>query len=333
MRVKPYLAAVVSVALALLVRLALEPVLQERSPLLLFTLAVTMAAYYGGRKAGLLATILSALAGDYFFVSLTDRSEQVRVALFVGIGTSISLLSGAMYRAKSRARQELARRVAAEESERQQRSQQEQVFEQAGFGIAIVDPEAKRLLFVNPAFARMHGYTPEELAGRSPAETLAPEALEKLPQRVEETHREGHGAFESAHLRKDGSAFPVMVHVTAVKDSQGRVLHRIVYVQDISLQKEQQKQLQQAEAAFRQAQKMESLGILAGGIAHDFNNLLTAMIGNASLIWEELPPGSALQEPVERMLDASERMAKLTNQMLAYSGRGKFVVERLDVSK
>jgi len=87
------------------------------------------------------------------------------------------------------------------------------------------------------------------------------------------------------------------------------------------------------EAQIQQTQRLESLGVLAGGIAHDFNNLLTGVIGNASLLLERLPAGSKDSVAVRSLLEAGESMAKLTAQMLAYSGRGRFFVEALDLSQ
>jgi signal transduction histidine kinase/CheY-like chemotaxis protein len=86
------------------------------------------------------------------------------------------------------------------------------------------------------------------------------------------------------------------------------------------------------EFEMQQTQKLESLGVLAGGLAHDFNNLLTGVLGNASLLHDALTDPQCL-ESVQAMLDAGQRMAKVTAQMLAYSGRGRFVVTAIDVSK
>jgi PAS domain S-box-containing protein len=91
--------------------------------------------------------------------------------------------------------------------------------------------------------------------------------------------------------------------------------------------------MKQTEEALRQAQKMESLGVLAGGIAHDFNNLLVAIMGNASLVLEDMPDDSPSLHLVENVLRASQRAADLTRQMLAYSGQGRFVVQQLDLSE
>lgn len=77
--------------------------------------------------------------------------------------------------------------------------------------------------------------------------------------------------------------------------------------------------------------KLESLGVLAGGIAHDFNNLLTVILGNASLALDELPPHSAAQESLEAIESTALRAAELCRQMLAYSGKGRFVIESIQL--
>src|SRR5437773_269590 len=82
----------------------------------------------------------------------------------------------------------------------------------------------------------------------------------------------------------------------------------------------------------RQAQKRESIGILAGGVAHDFNNLLTGILGNASLIVREVSPGDAVRSRAEEICNSAQRAAGLTRQLLAYSGQGRFVIEPLDLS-
>ena len=81
-----------------------------------------------------------------------------------------------------------------------------------------------------------------------------------------------------------------------------------------------------------QKQKLESLGILAGGIAHDFNNLLTGILGNASLAVETIPAGSPALRMLEDVVEASERAAHLTKQMLAYAGKGRFCVAPIELS-
>jgi signal transduction histidine kinase/CheY-like chemotaxis protein len=79
-------------------------------------------------------------------------------------------------------------------------------------------------------------------------------------------------------------------------------------------------------------QKLASLGVLAGGVAHDFNNLLTGILGNASLAVEMLPATSPAQRMLKDVVDASERAGHMTRQLLAYAGKGRFVVQPLHLS-
>src|SRR5712691_132263 len=82
----------------------------------------------------------------------------------------------------------------------------------------------------------------------------------------------------------------------------------------------------------RQSQRLESIGILAGGVAHDFNNLLTGIMGNASLILNDIPTGHAARARAQEICEAAQHAAELTRQLLAYSGKGKFIVEPIDLS-
>jgi PAS domain S-box-containing protein len=87
-----------------------------------------------------------------------------------------------------------------------------------------------------------------------------------------------------------------------------------------------------SEAQSRHVQKLESIGVLAGGIAHDFNNLLHVVLGNADIALSRLPVRSPARGPLEEVVRATLRAADLTRQMLAYSGKGAFVVRHLDLS-
>jgi PAS domain S-box-containing protein len=98
-----------------------------------------------------------------------------------------------------------------------------------------------------------------------------------------------------------------------------------VFVRDVTERKAFQERLQKT-------QKLESLGLLAGGIAHDFNNLLTGIIGNASILLEDLPAGSPMQASLEDVVSAAGRAGALTQQLLAYAGKGRFVIEPIDLS-
>jgi signal transduction histidine kinase/DNA-binding response OmpR family regulator len=101
-------------------------------------------------------------------------------------------------------------------------------------------------------------------------------------------------------------------------------------VVQVLMRKRAERAVRAGEERLRQAQKMESIGLLAAGVAHDFNNLLASIMGNASLLREEVT-GKGL-ENVDAVIDASEKAADLTRQLLAYAGKGRFVIESHDLS-
>ncbi len=107
------------------------------------------------------------------------------------------------------------------------------------------------------------------------------------------------------------------------RDALGRVIGLAGYVRDITERKQIEKRLQDA-------QRLEGVGVLAAGIAHDFNNILTGILGSASLLAGDVPPHAA--ENVQRIISSSERAALLTRQLLAYAGKGRFVMADLNLS-
>ena len=108
-------------------------------------------------------------------------------------------------------------------------------------------------------------------------------------------------------------------------NSEGKPVRMVGSHTDITEQKRNQQSV-------LESQKLESLGILAGGIAHDFNNILTAIVGNISVAKTEIPPASPLEPVLTDVENAAMRAAELCNQMLAYSGQGRFEVLDLNLS-
>jgi len=109
-----------------------------------------------------------------------------------------------------------------------------------------------------------------------------------------------------------------------------RVLLTIV---DISKQKIAEQKRKSLEDKMLQAQKLESLGLLAGGIAHDFNNLLAAILGNTEFILSECPPNLPIRDGLNDIQTAAKRAALLSKQMLAYSGKGHFIVRPTNLNE
>ncbi len=149
--------------------------------------------------------------------------------------------------------------------------------------------------------------------------------LAEIPILRAMTHGETASNVELRISKGNASERWVSVSASPVMDDSGRIAASVSVIADITERK-------RVEEALRQAQKLESLGVLAGGIAHDFNNLLTAILGNLNLAQLVVSPES----PAQPYLDAVEKIvlkaAELTRQMLAYSGKGRFIIRSHDVN-
>ena len=127
-----------------------------------------------------------------------------------------------------------------------------------------------------------------------------------------------------------------------LESSTGRVMEQttkpvpgigqLYVLRDITEQRRQEAAQADFQKKLLQSQKLESLGVLAGGVAHDFNNLLTGILGHASLVMESLDADNPLSEDIRQVIRASERAGDLTRQLLAYSGKGRFLVQPVDLS-
>ncbi len=134
------------------------------------------------------------------------------------------------------------------------------VFDHLDWGIVLGYKD--KLSLMNPAFARMHGYTVEEITGAPIVDMFAPEARESVPQQIAIAHEKGHHTFESVHIRKDGSRFPVRINLTAVKDGDGKVLYRAASVFDITEEKRSAEALKQSETRYRHMFESASVAMI-----------------------------------------------------------------------
>jgi len=139
--------------------------------------------------------------------------------------------------------------------------------------------------------------------------------------------------FSFRIIRPDGVERVLWTEARLERDADGKPFRLLGTCQDITERRRALEEKQLLERKLQEAQKLESLGVLAGGIAHDFNNLLSAILGNASLMGHKLPGDSPLRPCLNNILQASDRAAALCRQMLAYSGRGRFVLANVDLNK
>lgn len=181
-----------------------------------------------------------------------------------------------------------------------------------------------RVEMINPAYTSILGMPPEQVVGKTATEVYATDIPPYLA--------EFSNVVESRKQFRFVTHFPTMdkhFDISVIPwESNG---FATIFIDITERIKAEQFQRQQAEQ-FQQSQKLESLGVLAGGIAHDFNNILMAIIGNADLALLKINKDSPIVENLQRIEQAASRAADLARQMLAYSGKGKFVIEHVNIN-
>jgi PAS domain S-box-containing protein len=223
-------------------------------------------------------------------------------------------------------------RKRAERALRESEERYRALTEEALAGVYILHED--RLLFVNSEMERITGYSREELLAMEDVKEII--HREDLPRTIDRGARMEKGEevasrYEMRLIRKDGDVRTLLVSTRKVPyEGRSVVLGNCFDITDRVRAEERRRDL---EAQVRQAQKFESLGILAGGIAHDFNNLLLGVLGNAELAIGSIPDGSPAQTNLGEIVNAAHSAADLCSQMLAYSGKGQYVTELVDLNK
>jgi PAS domain S-box-containing protein len=188
-----------------------------------------------------------------------------------------------------------------------------------------------RFLTVNDTLCQRLGYTREELLCLTIHDIDAPESTTDPRAIIEILKSNKKVLFQQTHVAKDGRRIPVEIHAQIFQIQNRTVILSVA--RDITERKKAEEERYKLEAQIQQSQRLEGLGVLAGGIAHDFNNLLTSIMGNVGLAQADLPAESPVQESLKEIENASHNAAELCRQMLAYSGRGRFIMEQLNLSR
>jgi PAS domain S-box-containing protein len=200
------------------------------------------------------------------------------------------------------------------------------VVEQATQTIVITDLDGN-IEYVNPAFEKSTGYTFSEAQGQNPR-------ILKSGNQDTEFYKDLWGTISSGktwygifhNKKKDGSLYYERAVIFPIKDMNDRITNYAAVKQDITNERILEQQL-------AQAQKMESIGVLAGGVAHDFNNLLTVINGYAEMALMHIDSGNPLYKDIRSILSAGKRAENLTSQLLAFSRKQIYKAEILDINQ
>jgi len=193
----------------------------------------------------------------------------------------------------------------------------------------ICDPDDKpidyRFLEVNPAFERLLAKPGIEIVGKRVLELL-PDTEQHWIQCYGEVALSG----EPIHFENFSNELQRYLDISAYSPERGQFA---TIITDITSRVKMENERRRLEEQVLQTQKLESLGVLAGGIAHDFNNILMAVLGHCELALRRVAKESPVRASLEHIKDSASKAADLANQMLAYSGKGKFVIEPHDLCR
>lgn len=191
--------------------------------------------------------------------------------------------------------------------------------------------------FLSEGCQALTGYNPQDLLDNqelSYGSLIHPDDRDSVWKQVQRTIISGDPFAMSYRITDaQGKVRWVWEQGRAVFNADGAVEALEGFIIDISQRKKAEDERQKLEAQVQHAQKLESLGVLAGGIAHDFNNLLMGILGNADMALQDLSPASPARDTIRDIEKAARRAADLARQMLAYSGKGRFVIEHINLTE
>jgi len=216
---------------------------------------------------------------------------------------------------------DITHRKAAEEDRQQLMSAMEATRE----SVVITDSNGI-IKYVNPAFEHASGFSRKEAIGRTPGFLKSDEHDSQLYDGILKTLL--HGKTWSGRIinrRKDGTLSTEDISISPVLNEMGKTIRYVGIFHDVSSEILLESQLQQA-------QKLESIGLLAGGVAHDFNNILSVILGNSDLALLELEPEHPARSLLKGIQSAAQRSADLTSQLLAFARQQTIIPVVLDLN-
>jgi len=213
--------------------------------------------------------------------------------------------------------QDITERKRAEEALRESEEKYRTVLESNPDPVIVYDMEG-RVIYLNPAFTRVFGWSLEEQIGKKIDNFVPEENWPETRMMIKKVTVSGESfsGLETRRYTKEGNILDISISGSFYRDQEGNVAASVINLRDITAQKRVEEQLQQS-------QKMEAIGTLASGIAHDFNNILSTIVGYTDLARIRLQQGTDATINLKEVLKASNRARELVRQILAVSRHGE----------
>jgi PAS domain S-box-containing protein len=230
---------------------------------------------------------------------------------------------------------EISERKRAEAEIRENRRQLESILGQLpGMAFRMVQDGQLTPVYISRGALGLTGHSARDFLEKVVAlhEIIHPEDRERARNAIASAVKKRRSyEIEYRIVDRTGRIKWVLDRGQGVYNEDGRLLFVEGLAIDITQRKDAESEKLIVERRLLEGQKLESIGVLAGGIAHDFNNLLTGIIGNANLAALELAKTSPVHQNLKHIENASLRAAELCQQMLAYAGKGRFVIQRIEL--
>lgn len=192
----------------------------------------------------------------------------------------------------------------------------------------------KKIIDINEAELNMFEYEKDEVLGKMTwGDIIHPSESSKFGLHWQDINEGKTVTVEYRIVTKTGKEKFVHLEANPKLDANGKLLSTRGIVIDITQSKKDEEEKSKLQDRLIHTQKLESLGVLAGGIAHDFNNLLVGILGNVSLALSQIKKESPIMKLLQEIEDISIKASDISNQMLAYSGKGRFAVESSNLSQ
>lgn len=271
--------------------------------------AYRSAKLYRGQMAALVAGALLPLIGNILYVTRLTPIQGFDLAPFAFTVSGLCLVWGAFRTHLFQITPVVYDAVLSSMSE----------------GVLIEDTSA-RVIDLNPAAAKLLGIE-RDVAGLPTASVLAPwNVIEDTPRGVKLLH-------SKPHYHPGQSPRCIEVSTTPLETSEGQPSGNLLLLRDLTERLREEEEHRRLQAHILHTQKLESLGVLTGGIAHDFNNILMAILGNVDLAKQEVRDDAPVCAFLRGIEKAARRASSLTKQMLAYSGKGQFIVMPIELDR
>ena len=247
----------------------------------------------------------------------TEKIIEMNMSVVKGSGSGTEILGIA---------RDVTERRRLEEEVARTRDELQVLFNSITDGIDVVDRDYN-VIKANEGMARQRGIPVQDMIGRKCYEIFYKRQKPCENCLVEETFKTGKTYFKTRErTRSNGTVVSADVFTFPIFDHEGRIIQVVEYSRDVTERRQLEQQL-------LQAQKMESIGVLAGGIAHDFNNLLSGILGYASLLKTKTREGDSLYKYADTIEQSAVKAARLTQQLLTFSRGDKFRTETVNINE